>query len=163
MAQKRKSKPKIKKAHAAKKKARIVRALKKHAPHHGPKARPHKKQLVKAKNAERVKKVAAAAKAVAAAKGGAKPDEKAGKGPKVKTTAKQALDLLEAKVAQVKGKGKRGRRSGKDWLIPPEMPKEDAETRRTRLKNLITLGKERGFLTYAEINDHLPDDLVDVE
>jgi RNA polymerase primary sigma factor len=158
MAQKRKSKPKIKKAHAAKKKARIVRALKKHAP----KARPHKKQLAKAKHPERVKKVAAAAKAVAAAKG-AKPDEKAGKGPKVKTTAKQALELLEAKVAQVKVKGKRGRRSGKDWLIPPELPKEDAETRRTRLKNLIKLGKERGFLTYSEINDHLPDDLVDAE
>src|SRR4029434_4124581 len=49
------------------------------------------------------------------------------------------------------------------WLIPAEMPKEDAETRRTRLKNLIKLGKERGFLTYSEINDHLPDDLVDAE
>src|SRR5438067_5861434 len=158
MVQKRKSKPKVKRAQAAKKKARIVRALKKHAP----KARPHKKQLAKAKQPERVKKVAAAAKAVAAAKG-AKPDEKASKGPKVKTTAKQALELLEAKVAQVKVKGKRGRRSGKDWLIPPELPKEDAETRRTRLKNLIKLGKERGFLTYSEINDHLPDDLVDAE
>ena len=43
------------------------------------------------------------------------------------------------------------------------MPKEDAETRRTRLKNLIKLGKERGFLTRSEINDHLPDDLVDAE
>jgi len=39
---------------------------------------------------------------------------------------------------------------------------EDAEVRRTRLKNLIKLGKERGFLTYAEINDHLPD-VVDAE
>ncbi len=39
----------------------------------------------------------------------------------------------------------------------------DAETRRMRLKNLIILGKERGFLTYAEINDHLPDDIVDAE
>jgi RNA polymerase primary sigma factor len=39
----------------------------------------------------------------------------------------------------------------------------DLEARRTRLKSLITLGKERGFLTYAEINDHLPDDLVDAE
>ena len=35
--------------------------------------------------------------------------------------------------------------------------------RRTRLKTLITLGKERGYLTYAEINDHLPDDVVDAE
>jgi RNA polymerase primary sigma factor len=37
------------------------------------------------------------------------------------------------------------------------------EDRRTRLKSLILLGKERGYLTYAEINDHLPDDLQDAE
>ena len=39
----------------------------------------------------------------------------------------------------------------------------DAEVRRTRLKTLIILGKERGYLTYAEINDHLPDDTQDSE
>src|SRR5213079_61784 len=82
-------------------------------------------------------------------------------------SAKQALELLEAKVNEVKAKGKGGRggrRGRKDaWHIPAELPKEDAETRRTRLKNLIKLGKERGFLTYSEINDHLPDDLVDAE
>jgi RNA polymerase primary sigma factor len=39
----------------------------------------------------------------------------------------------------------------------------DIESRRTRLKTLITLGKERGYLTYGEINDHLPDDIVDAE
>ncbi|MCB1887260.1 MAG: RNA polymerase sigma factor RpoD, partial [Rhodocyclaceae bacterium] len=43
------------------------------------------------------------------------------------------------------------------------IPQLDAEVRRTRLKTLITLGKERGYLTYAEINDHLPDDVVDAE
>jgi RNA polymerase primary sigma factor len=31
------------------------------------------------------------------------------------------------------------------------------------LQALIKLGKSRGYLTYAEINDHLPDDMVDVE
>ena len=40
---------------------------------------------------------------------------------------------------------------------------EDLEARRNKLKALIKLGKERGFLTYAEINDHLPDDMVDAE
>ncbi len=40
---------------------------------------------------------------------------------------------------------------------------EELEARRTKLKTLIKLGKERGFLTYAEINDHLPDDVVDAE
>ena len=38
----------------------------------------------------------------------------------------------------------------------------DVEAQKTRLKSLIMLGKERGFLTYAEINDHLPD-VVDAE
>src|SRR3954468_23984283 len=164
MAQKQRQ-PKVKKAHAAKKKAGIVRALKRHA-HKA--ARPQKKQLLRAKQPERARKLVAVAKAPIAK--GAKPDEKAAKGakaspkPQIKTTAKQALELLEAKVALVKTKGKRGRRGGKDaWHIPAELPKEDAETRRTRLKNLIKLGKERGFLTYSEINDHLPDDLVDAE
>ncbi|MDQ3196367.1 MAG: RNA polymerase sigma factor RpoD [Pseudomonadota bacterium] len=40
---------------------------------------------------------------------------------------------------------------------------DDAEARRMRLKNLIVLGKERGYLTYAEVNDHLPDDMLDAE
>jgi RNA polymerase primary sigma factor len=40
---------------------------------------------------------------------------------------------------------------------------EDLEARRNKLKALIKLGKERGFLTYSEINDHLPDNLVDAE
>ncbi|HLP98744.1 MAG TPA: RNA polymerase sigma factor RpoD [Sideroxyarcus sp.] len=38
----------------------------------------------------------------------------------------------------------------------------DIEARRTRLKALILLGKERGYLTYAEINDHLPE-MLEVE
>ncbi|OGS75530.1 MAG: RNA polymerase sigma factor RpoD [Gallionellales bacterium GWA2_55_18] len=41
-------------------------------------------------------------------------------------------------------------------------PQQDNEARRTRLKALIVLGKERGYLTYAEINDHLPD-MLEVE
>ncbi|MBS0543787.1 MAG: RNA polymerase sigma factor RpoD [Proteobacteria bacterium] len=45
----------------------------------------------------------------------------------------------------------------------PEVAPLDAEVRRTRLKTLITLGKERGYLTYAEISDHLPDDVADAE
>lgn len=33
----------------------------------------------------------------------------------------------------------------------------------TQLKELITKGKEQGYLTYAEVNDHLPDTIVDPE
>ena len=39
----------------------------------------------------------------------------------------------------------------------------DVDARRAGLKSLIILGKERGYLTYAEINDHLPDDIQDSE
>jgi len=158
MVQKRKSKSKVKKVRAAKKKASVVKRLK-------VKARAQKAQ----KKPLRAKAPASARGKVLAKAAPAKPVVlAAGKPPKTPVkSAKQALELLEAKVAEVKSKGKGGRggrRGGKDaWLIPAELPKEDAETRRTRLKNLIKLGKERGFLTYAEINDHLPDDLVDAE
>ena len=43
------------------------------------------------------------------------------------------------------------------------MSAEEYEARRNRPKQLIKLGKDRGYLTYGEINDHLPDDLVDAE
>lgn len=33
----------------------------------------------------------------------------------------------------------------------------------SRLKELISRGKEQGYLTYAEVNDHLPDDISDPE
>ncbi len=33
----------------------------------------------------------------------------------------------------------------------------------SRIKELIALGKDRGYLTYGEINDHLPEDLIDAD
>ncbi|MDE0691923.1 MAG: RNA polymerase sigma factor RpoD [Gammaproteobacteria bacterium] len=33
--------------------------------------------------------------------------------------------------------------------------------KQSRLKDLIAKGKEQGFLTYAEVNDHVPDDISD--
>jgi RNA polymerase primary sigma factor len=37
------------------------------------------------------------------------------------------------------------------------------EQQQSRLKELIAKGKEQGFLTYGEVNDHLPDDISDPE
>lgn len=39
----------------------------------------------------------------------------------------------------------------------------DQEQQRSRLKELIARGKEQGYLTYAEVNDHLPPDIADPE
>lgn len=51
--------------------------------------------------------------------------------------------------------------AAKQIEVPAEQV-QDVEERRTRLKALILLGKERGYLTFAEINDHLPD-MLEVE
>src|SRR5215470_3873168 len=72
----------------------------------------------------------------------------------------QAQELLKLRKA---GRPRRNGDAERALLLRAESRPEDAEARRTRLKNLIKLGKERGFLTYAEINDHLPDDMVDAE
>jgi len=37
----------------------------------------------------------------------------------------------------------------------------DAVKQQSRLKDLIAKGKEQGYLTYAEVNDHLPQDISD--
>jgi RNA polymerase primary sigma factor len=37
------------------------------------------------------------------------------------------------------------------------------DEKQSQIKLLIARGKEQGYLTYAEVNDHLPDDIVDPE
>ncbi|MCU7947151.1 MAG: RNA polymerase sigma factor RpoD, partial [Candidatus Thiodiazotropha sp. (ex Cardiolucina cf. quadrata)] len=37
------------------------------------------------------------------------------------------------------------------------------EQQQSQLKQLIAKGKEQGFLTYAEVNDHLPEGIVEPE
>ena len=39
----------------------------------------------------------------------------------------------------------------------------DKQPQQSRIKELIVKGKEQGYLTYAEVNDHLPDSIVDSE
>jgi RNA polymerase primary sigma factor len=43
------------------------------------------------------------------------------------------------------------------------LTEEEAAKRRHELKTLIKMGKTRGFLTHQEINDHLPEKLMDAE
>lgn len=46
----------------------------------------------------------------------------------------------------------------------PDSHKESLkETQTSRLKELITRGKEQGYLTYTEVNDHLPAEITDPE
>ena len=69
-------------------------------------------------------------------------------------------------IPDLKPLPKRGGKRAKGEKESPsrsQMTPEEQEARRNRLKILIKLGKDRGYLTYGEINDHLPDDLVDAE
>ncbi len=78
--------------------------------------------------------------------------------------AKATDTVKEASKARVsKAKEKAAEKALLQGALTEAPAPLDAEARKTRLKNLIKLGKERGFLTYAEINDHLPDDVVDAE
>jgi len=61
---------------------------------------------------------------------------------------------------------KRAGRRSRDRKLLEFMPAgplsdEELEARKLRLKTLILLGKERGYLTHGEINDHLPDVQID--
>ena len=42
-------------------------------------------------------------------------------------------------------------------------PQPRGKEQNSQLKLLIARGKEQGYLTYAEVNDHLPNDIVDPE
>jgi RNA polymerase primary sigma factor len=48
-------------------------------------------------------------------------------------------------------------------LDDTKLTEEEVAKRRVELKTLIKMGKTRGFLTHQEINDHLPEKLIDNE
>jgi RNA polymerase primary sigma factor len=125
-----------------------------------------------------------AAKPVARAKAGAKRGPKAGaKAARradhddddlVGDEASEGFEDAEIDIPEppapvaAPAKGKRGARAKEKALLrefggKQGLTEEDRENTRNKLKQLIRLGKERGFLTYVEINDHLPDDVIDAE
>ncbi len=81
-----------------------------------------------------------------------------------------ALNAVERAELKAADKAKAKDRKAKEKALlkdafssDTEASEEELEIRRQKLKALIKSGKERGFLTYSEINDHLPDNIVDPE
>ncbi|HEV2612662.1 MAG TPA: RNA polymerase sigma factor RpoD [Noviherbaspirillum sp.] len=81
-----------------------------------------------------------------------------------------ALNAVERAELKAADKAKAKDRKAKEKALlkdafssDTEATEEELERRRQKLKTLIKLGKERGFLTYSEINDHLPENIVDPE
>ncbi|MGO3130476.1 MAG: RNA polymerase sigma factor RpoD [Alcaligenes sp.] len=133
-----------------------------------PGAAPAKKAAKKAAAKKTVAKKAAAKKtAVKVAAGGRR-------GRPAKNANNDGIDFVdddeigeEEAIPDLKPVAKRGAKRAKAekdvFGVRGQLSPEEQEARRNRLKALIKLGKDRGYLTYSEINDHLPDDLVDVE
>jgi len=74
-----------------------------------------------------------------------------------------ALNAVERAELKAASKARERKAKGLDALSSAGATAEELEKRRTQFKNLINLGKDRGYLTYAEINDHLPENIIDPE
>ncbi|XQM34857.1 RNA polymerase sigma factor RpoD [Cupriavidus sp. H19C3] len=80
-------------------------------------------------------------------------------------TPAAAAPAAAPKTEKQKAKDRKAKEKAllKEFASTQQGTEEELELRRQKLKALIKLGKSRGYLTYAEINDHLPDDMVDSE
>ncbi len=115
----------------------------------------------------------AAAPAAAHAKGVAKPAAAPAKAPAAALPAAAPAKgttgtgaIVAPKAAPVAGVAdKPTRKGGKAAAekIEIKLPASTPEDRQSQLKLLIARGKEQSFLTYAEVNDHLPSEIVDPE
>ncbi len=74
-------------------------------------------------------------------------------------------DIMEPPPPPKKGSARRARDRVLKEFLPAggAVTPEELEARKTKLKTLFKLGKERGYLTYSEINDHLPENVVEAE
>jgi RNA polymerase primary sigma factor len=79
-------------------------------------------------------------------------------------TAPSAAPKAPAKPLRVKVPKSKERALIREFgLDVAALTEEEAEKRRSELRSLVKMGKTRGFLTQQEINDHLPEKLVDAE
>jgi len=124
---------------------------------------PKKRAPAEARKPVKVAAAEKAAPAVVAVRDGkdrakvttAKKDEHAVKAVDAHKPAEKASS--EAKAPGAKNAG------GKTPLGIERRPPVLTEDRQSQLKLLIARGKEQGYLTYAQVNDHLPSEIVDPE
>lgn len=132
-------------------------------------AKEEKEEKTSASKAKATKQPAAKAKG---------PKGKPGRKPKKETSSDEDLvgdsddDSIDDEVAIAdsyvpptsgRGRGKAGREKAMKEALNRSYAhhEEDTETRRNKLKALIRSGKEKGYLTYSEVNDNLPENIVD--
>ncbi len=84
--------------------------------------------------------------------------------PEAEVVVEEGAVEVEAKAKPLRMKVSRAKERAlmrEFGLDETTLTEEDVAKRRLELKTLIKMGKTRGFLTHQEINDHLPEKLVD--
>jgi RNA polymerase primary sigma factor len=146
------------------KKAAPVAAKKPHAKVVAPVKAPAAKHTAPAKaQAVAAKPVKGAAKAPTPAHEVRKADAK--HAAPVTDKPNKSPPAAAAAVPTPPTQGKRGR-AAKAAAEPINLPARRSvlpEERQSQLKLLIARGKEQGYLTYSQVNDHLPSEIVDPE
>jgi RNA polymerase primary sigma factor len=106
-------------------------------------------------------KSAPAAKQASAAKKPAKAEPVQTVAPVVATPPVTPADKPTAK--QSKAAKAAANEGNKPLNLPDRRPLAMPEERQSQLKQLIALGKEQSYLTYSQVNDYLPSEIVDPE
>ncbi|HEY3785591.1 MAG TPA: RNA polymerase sigma factor RpoD [Steroidobacteraceae bacterium] len=112
--------------------------------------------------ARRPLKAAAAEKSVAAVSTVREKDRSKTAARKVAVEGSAPHHPEVARAAEAKGGGPKSAAEKKPLGIERRVPVMP-EDRQSQLKLLIARGKEQGYLTYAQVNDHLPSEIVDPE
>jgi len=140
------SKPAAAAAHVGKDKDKATHAAKAAAKH-----------VEKHVDPKKAPKVKAPEKAVAP------PAEAKGKVVDLKPAQKLAAARAAANAAAPADGKVKGRKSAAELINLPARRSVLPEERQSQLKLLIARGKEQGYLTYSQVNDHLPSEIVDPE
>ncbi len=89
------------------------------------------------------------------------------KGKVVELKAAQKLAAARAAAAAAAApapaEAKKGKKGNAELINLPARRNVLPEERQSQLKLLIARGKEQGYLTYSQVNDHLPSEIVDPE
>ena len=90
--------------------------------------------------------------------------------PKVRRAAQVTAALIHAptavtaaRIAPITKAPKSKLSASKQALAAAPLTLQEQELRLQKIKTLISIGSERGYLTHAEINDHLPDEAAEGE
>jgi RNA polymerase primary sigma factor len=105
----------------------------------------------------------AASRSAPASAKSAEPHKKAAPGAKAAPAARPATTAKAHATGHAPAAGHKPAAGVAAAAVSADLRRGLPEDRQSQLKLLIARGKEQGYLTYAQVNDHLPAEIVDPE